>query len=475
MAAARLRRDHLSPMDALVLHMDRPTNLVMVTGVLLFDELLDFERLKATVERRLLAYERFRQRVRESRSPIGLPHWETDPYFDIAAHVHRIALPAPGDRVALQALVSDLLAVPLDFSMPPWQIHLVENYGAGCALIMRLHHCIADGLALVQVLLSLADRAPDAPWPEPLEETPRPWNPIEAILGPMVGAYDAASSAIHGAETVLHEGWETLTDPARRLEAAMVAASGARSLGKLALSPPDRHTAFQGPCGIPKRGVWSDPIALSDIKAIGKTLDATVNDVMLAAVAGALGSYLRARGESTDGLDIRVYVPVNARKPGEEVLLGNRIGAVFLSLPLGIEDPHERVVELKRRMDAIKASPEAVLLSGVLSGVGLTPVQVKRVLGNLIAAKATAVMTNVIGPREALYLAGAPIRDLMFWVPVPAGLGLGISILSYAGRVTLGITTDAGLVPDPEVILAAFRTDLEAMKSWVPAGATPQS
>jgi diacylglycerol O-acyltransferase len=470
MAAARLRREHLSPMDALVLHMDRPTNLVMVTGVLLFDELLDFERLKATVERRLLAYERFRQRVRESRTPIGLPHWEIDPYFDLAAHIHRIALPAPGDRVALQALVSDLLAVPLDFSMAPWQMHLVENYGTGCALIVRLHHCIADGLALVQVLLSLADRAPDAPWPEPLEETPRPWNPIEAVLRPVVGAYDAASSVLHDAETVLHGGWEILTDPAKRLEAARVGAGGARALGRLAASPPDRHTAFQGPCGIPKRGVWSDPIALSDVKAIGKTLDATVNDVLLAAVAGALGSYLRARGESTDELEIRVYVPVNMRKPGDEILLGNRIGAVFLPLPLGIEDPYKRVVELKRRMDAIKASPEAVVLGGVLIGVGLTPIQVKRVLGNLIAAKASAVMTNVIGPREALYLAGAPIRDLMFWVPVPAGLGLGISVLSYAGKVTLGVTTDAGLVPDPEAILAAFQADLEEMKGWVTVG-----
>ncbi|HEX6387272.1 MAG TPA: wax ester/triacylglycerol synthase domain-containing protein, partial [Anaerolineae bacterium] len=140
------KTEPLSNVDAAWLGMEHPTNLMMVSGVLTFNEPLDFERLKAVIQHRLLNFERFRQRVVQSRIPLAPAYWETDPNFDLDAHVHRIALPAPGDKAALQDMVSDLTSTPLDFSKPLWQMHVIENYGSGCAVMTRLHHCIADGI-----------------------------------------------------------------------------------------------------------------------------------------------------------------------------------------------------------------------------------------------------------------------------------------------------------------------------------------
>jgi WS/DGAT/MGAT family acyltransferase len=445
--------------------MDEPTNMAMITGVMMFDEPLDLERLKAPLKYRLLApYPRFRQRVSESSLRIGRPRWETDPTFDLSAHLHRIALPAPGDQSALQDLASDLMSTPLDFSKPLWQIHLVENYGTGCALVVRLHHCIADGLALVQVLLSLTDDTPDAPWPQPLAEMPEIRSPIEALLRPIVSTYNTVTKTVHGAESLVRDGFGLLTSPDRMLAAARLGASGALALGKLLLIGPDQRTIFRGRCGVPKRAVWSGLMPLAEVKAAGKIMDGTVNDVLLSAVAGALRRYLAGRGQPTEGVNIRAMVPVSIRPPEELGKLGNRFGLVILSLPVGIEDPVKRLAVLKRRMDAIKNTPEAFVAFGILSTMGMTPVQIEKIIVSIFARKVTAVMTNVPGPKRPVYLAGVPLKRVMFWVPSPGQLGLGISIISYAGEVIVGVATDTGLVPDPEEIVAGFHAEVEEMK-----------
>jgi hypothetical protein len=171
------------------------------------------------------------------------------------------------------------------------------------------------------------------------------------------------------------------------------------------------------------------------------------------------------RKAAVDGLDIRAVVPVNLRPESDVVKLGNRFGLVFLALPVGIADRRQRLRELKRRMDAIKASSEPMVIYGLLNAVGLTGPRIESVALQLFGSKATAVMTNVPGPREELYLAGKAMRSMMFWVPQSARLGLGVSILSYAGQVRLGVATDSGLVPDPESIIEAFQSEMSAMMS----------
>jgi hypothetical protein len=196
-------------------------------------------------------------------------------------------------------------------------------------------------------------------------------------------------------------------------------------------------------------------------------MSSTVNDVMLAAVSGALHRYMVQAGEWVDPrLSIRAMVPVSIRRPHEMDQINNRFGLVLLSLPVGIEDPLERLLVLKRRMDAIKGTPEAAVAFGILSIMGMTPIQIERLVLDFFAAKSTAVMTNVRGPGEVLYYAGARMRQMVFWVPTPGHLGLGLSIYSYAGEVSVGFATDACLVPDPEKLVDGLEAELAEMERW---------
>lgn len=456
------KREVMAPADTAWLRMEDPTNLMMITGVLLFDEPIDFGQLTELVERRMLRFDRFRQRV--SRPPLGPPVWADDPRFDIRAHMHRIALPAPGDQRALQELVSDLMSTPLDFSKPLWQFHLVEGYGSGSAVVCRLHHSIADGIALVHVLLSLTDATADpAEAGEEADERRQRRTPLEQIVTPALNAMD---TTIRVTERIMNGSGDAGPTLEQELDLNKIgdsAMAGASATGKLLLMPSDPQTLFRGRLGVAKRAAWSEHIPLDLVKTIGRTIGGTVNDVVLTAVTGALRRYLLNRGSPVDGLNIRAAVPVNLRPLGAPPRLGNRFGLVFLELPIGVEEPVARLLTLRERMEEIKGSAEAVVAFGILNGMGLVPGAVQDQIVKLFGAKATAVMTNVPGPRQPIYMAGRMISDVMFWVPQSGRLGLGVSIFSYADNVLLGVATDVGLVPDPEAIIVAFQDEFATL------------
>jgi diacylglycerol O-acyltransferase len=453
-------RKSLSSVDTAWLRMEVPSNLMMITGVMVFGAPMDRERLKATLEKRMLRFDRFRQRI--VRPIVGVPYWEEDPDFDLNYHVQLATLPTPDDQAALQDAASLLASMQLDPSRPLWQFHLIEQYGEGCALICRLHHCIGDGLALVHVLLSAADTEPDAPWPiiEPQAKRRRRPSPVRKLLRPARLAFKATRQVTG---TLLEQCHEVCTDPSHAMDLARVGVRGTVALGRLLLLWPDRKTIFKGGLNVTKRTAWSAPIPLQDIKLIGGELGGTVNDVLLTAMSGALRRYLLARGERVDGLNFRAIVPVDLRKPGTEEELGNKFGLVFLSLPVGIVDPSERLDELRRRMDGLKDTLEAPVAYGIVTTIGRLPQSMQDIVVTIFGMKGTAVMTNVVGPREHLYLAGAPLESLMFWVPQSGHLGLGVSILSYSGQVWMGAITDAGLVPDPDAIIDAFHTEFDGL------------
>ncbi len=450
--------ERFSLVDAAWLHMDEPTNMAVISGVIMFDDPLDFNVLKELIRTRLLRVRRFRQRVREPLFGVGIPQWEDDPHFDLDAHLHRIALPAPHDQQALHELVGDLMSMPLDFTKPLWQYHLVENYEGGCALICRLHHSMADGLALVQVLLSLADDAavPNAETALTVTSNENGARKRGSIFG----------NAMKLARTGTNYVRQTVTSREKLRDTALLGASGSLALGKLLFIGPDTHSMFKGKCGVMKRVAWTQALPLADVKDVAHALGGTINDTLISAVTGALRRYLEARCMDTQDMNLRAIVPVNLRAPGDLDLdsLGNRFGLVFLSLPVGVEDPLLRMAILKDRMDDIKRSPEALVAYGILGTIGATPVAVEHVINTIFGMKATAVMTNVPGPREPIYLAGNRIRTLMFWVPTPAHLGLGVSIISYAGQVNVGINTDARLIPDPDEIVSAFDEEFHALR-----------
>lgn len=452
----------LSNIDTAWFRMEDPTNLMMITGVMVFGAPLDYDRLRATLEHGLLRFDRFRQRIIRSWLPGGGYHWVDDPDFDIGYHLQRASLPPPGDQAALQDTVSLLASTQMEMTRPLWQLHLVDGYGQGCALICRLHHSIADGLALVHVLLLLADAEPDAPWPvlQPRPMAPGRGSRRGRLARPL---QSTCRTAGRFANLLPHRGREKGTSPAPALDPVRLAAGGATALGKLVLRWPDPRTAFKGELGVPKRAAWSESLVLQDVKAVGKELEGTVNDVLLTAMAGGLRRYLLGRGEAVDGLDFRAIVPVNLRRPGTEEELGNKFGLVFLALPIGIQDPTARLYELKRRMDGLKDSLEPPVTYAIVHLIGGAPVSLQDLVVDIFETKGTAVMTNVIGPKEQLYLAGAPLDAMMFWVPQSGRLGLGVSILSYADRVWLGVITDEGLVPDPEAIVAEFHTEFDEL------------
>ncbi|MCK5428963.1 MAG: DUF1298 domain-containing protein, partial [Anaerolineales bacterium] len=201
------------------------------------------------------------------------------------------------------------------------------------------------------------------------------------------------------------------------------------------------------------------------VKGIGQALGGTVNDVLLSIVTGALRRYLQSRGESVDGVNIRGVIPVNLRPIEFDGELGNKLGLVFLELPVGTSEPLSRLYELKRNMDDLKLSNEAMVAFGILNVVGAVPRKLQDIVVSIFDMKGTAVMTNVPGPKDQLYLAGAPIETVMAWVPQSGSLGLGVSIVSYFGKVWLGVATDQGLVPDPERIIGYFVDELMEMRS----------
>jgi WS/DGAT/MGAT family acyltransferase len=267
-----------------------------------------------------------------------------------------------------------------------------------------------------------------------------------------------------------HEGSESLRRPSRIVEGAGAAAEAASIVGRVLLMTPDAETPFKGPLGVQKRVAWSDNVPLADVKTVTKALGTKVNDVMLSALAGGLRDYLIARDADLSDLEIRAVIPVDLRAPERGIELGNAFGLVFLALPLSIADPVERLLETKKRMDAIKQSIEAVTFYSLLNIFGVTPRQVEEQGLNIFGSRATAVVTNVRGPGQALYIAGSKIENIMGWVPQAGRLGLGVSIFSYDGKVSVGVITDAGLVPQPEQITAAFRARFDELLAIATAG-----
>jgi WS/DGAT/MGAT family acyltransferase len=439
---------------------------MIITSLMTFDTPLDVERLKEILQVSLISrFSRFRQRLVWPELQFRRPVWEADPDFNLDDHIERVTLKPPADQAALQDFISDLMGQPLDPRHPLWRYYVVENYGTGSALVVRLHHCLADGIALIHVLLSMTDTSPDAPRPVlPVEEPdePRPasglWEETLSILPAPL------QSGARVFESLAQTGLKALENPAYAYGLARLGTRTAVAAGRLALRWPDPETIFKGPLGAEKRAVWSAPLRLADVKFIGRAFGATVNDVLLTAFTGALRCYLLSHREPVEGLSIRGIVPFNLRPQGPVRELGNKFGLVFLTLPVGVEDPIQRLRALKCCMDGIKDSPEALATYGILGTLGSLHPLLQEVAVSIFDAKGTAVMTNVAGPRQQLYLAGSPINTLMAWVPEAGRVSLGVSIISYNGKVWLGVATDKHLVPDPESFIADFNSEFGEMK-----------
>ena len=458
MAVARSKgkKTPMSRVDTAWLRMERATNLMMITGVMMFETPLDIKTLRKVIETKFLSYPRFRQKAVDT--PTGA-FWQDDADFDLEWHIRLTALPGKGGKRELERLTSQLASTPLDQTKPLWQFHLVEKFGGGSALIARIHHCYADGIALVQVLLSLTEVGEEQGRKAALA---RRWLKKEehAPVAKRVGAIDRYMQL---GGKMLEKGMDIYRDPTL---AAVLATEGvdiAKEVG-LALSlSDDPETVLKGRLGVSKRVAWAEPLPLDEVKSVSRALRCTVNDILLASATGALRSYMLERGEQLDGITIRATVPVNLRPLEHAKQLGNHFGLVFLDLPVGEPNPMRRLERVAASMKVLRKSRQAVATFGALAAVGMAPPAVQAFALEMFSRKASAVATNVPGPQMPLYLGGSKIRDLMFWVPQTGSIGLGISILSYNGAVHFGLIADAKLMPDPDSVIRRFRPEFEKL------------
>jgi WS/DGAT/MGAT family acyltransferase len=449
--------------DAAWLRMDRPTNPMVINCLLRFGDRIEPAHLLDRLQERLVdRFPKFRQR------PVGDTlrgmRWEDDPRFDLALHLQHVALPEPADEGALRDLVSDLISTPLDHDRPLWSATLIDGPGDGCALLSRMHHCIADGIALARVMLTLADGADALP---PADRSARRGVPLPPALATLAGAATSAAA------NLAHEATVTLVDPRHVGDLARTAARDAATIAKFLANPPDPHTPLHDQLGAGQRVAWSPPLPLAGVRTVAHAFGATINDVLLAAVTGVLGDHIRAAGATVPDA-IHAMVPFNLRAASEPLPreLGNRFGLLLLALPVGQPAPVTRLLEIHRRTDAIKHSHEGQIAYGILAAMGTTPSPVEARLIDLFSAKATAVMTNVPGPREPLWVTGARLDDVLVWAPSSGSLGLSVSIFSYAGHVTIGFLVNRRLTDDPQPLADGVMGQLETLAQATSAGSS---
>ncbi len=455
-AAAKIRKSPMSRVDTAWLRMERPTNLMMITGVMMFETPLNIKVLRKVIETKFLSYPRFRQKAVET--PTGA-YWQDDADFDLDWHVRLTALPGKGGKKELERFTSQMASTPLDKTKPLWQFHLVEKFGGGSALIQRIHHCYADGMALVQVLLSLTEVDIDTKRKQALAKR---WlkKDAHAPVAQRVGVIDKYMKL--GGQ-VLEKGMDFYRDPTL---AAMLASEGmdiAKEVGMALALPDDPETVLKGRLGVSKRVAWAEPMDLEEVKSVSRALRCTVNDILMASATGALRSYMLERGEHLDGITLRATVPVNLRPLEHAKQLGNHFGLVFLELPVGEANPMRRLERIAACMKVLRKSRQAVATFGALAAVGMAPPALQAFALEMFSRKASAVATNVPGPQMPLFLGGSKISDLMFWVPQTGSVGLGISILSYNGAVHFGLIADARLMPDPDSVIRRFRPEFEKL------------
>ncbi len=459
---------HVSPVDELWLHMDTPGNLMVIEGVMMFDDPLDIDRAIDVISMRLPGrYPVFRQIPVASHNPLAGDNWVDDPDFDISRHVLVRELDAPGDEGALQRYVSEQMSRPLDRSRPLWEVHFLTGYGDGTAIVQRYHHALADGTALARVLLELTDDGPD----DDLSEAARLRDEGSENVGP-VHRLPTPGQIPGAAADVMGRTWRgglhtmsrlhALAGPALLSDAMSLARSAPEMIEKLFLADSPQGP-LTGQVGIAKVAVWSRPHRLDDIKAAGRRMDATINDVMVAAVAGALRrQVIEAGGEP---VDIATMVPVNLR-PLDQPLpreLGNKFALVVLNLPVAGGSPGERLRQAKARMDAIKAGPEAIVTFGVIETLGAASPQLARTMIDFFSAKAIGVTTNVPGPTGPRYFAGMRLTGVLGWAPSAGDQTLNECIFSFDGRIQVGFKADADCIPDPQGLVGAFDDELTAL------------
>jgi WS/DGAT/MGAT family acyltransferase len=455
------KNESMRKVDTAWLRMESPSNLMMITGLMFLDKQPDYDDFIAMVESNFLSFRRFRQKAVVNSTGT---YWQDDEFFDIKGHIRRVALPGNADYAELQDFVSDLASTPLDKSKPLWQFHIVENYEKGPVLVSRIHHCYADGIALIQVILSMtsSDREKSLKLsPESNnKEYHRKLGMLKKVINP---AKKQFNKSLQLANQLKDVGLEALMNPSLIEKGVSEVSDIAAELFHALTLSDDPETIFKSKLSVRKNAAWAPSLDLESVKAIAYATGTTVNDVLISNLAGALREYMIAVGENPDGITIRATVPVNLRPLEHAKNLGNHFGLVFLKLPIFEENPLKRLKYVHNEMNELKKSKQAIVSFGLLSVIGMAPELAQNALLHQFSKKASTVLTNVPGPQIPLYIAGTKVNKMMFWVPQNGTIGMGISILSYNGKVEFGLIVDKNLISDPQNVIKEFPAQFDRL------------
>jgi diacylglycerol O-acyltransferase len=434
--------ERLSGVDSAWWRMERPNNPLTITALISFASELDVEFLKHFVAERLLAFPRFHQRIDSSG---WAPCWRSGP-ISLQHHVQEITLPDPS-RETLARWVGEECSLSMDPSRPLWSVHLVHGGPEPSSLLIKIHHSVADGFALVALLLSLIDEGQRVVLPGGFRQPPRiePWK-----QGARASRFARSISQLRQAVRLTP------------LFAKMALATPYTLAEFLTLS---RDTSFAPPTdglsGV-KRVAWSASVPVAAMKRAAKELGGTINDLLLLALTGALRRLAADSGNATPNVpNVRVAIPVNlVDLQHRTARLGNGFGLVLFELPVSQPTVESRYRAIKAGMDRLKRSPQAPVTFGVFHALGRMPEVAQDAALGLFHRRAAAVVTNVPGPQNLVSLCGTPIKSCMFWVPQSLGIGLGISFFSYAGGLRLGVVADSAVLDDPQALVDGFSSEM---------------
>ncbi len=456
--------DRLSALDAEFLDLEDGRVHMHIAGACVFDDPPPgLEEVRALVASRLDLIPRYRQRVRRVPLELGRPLWVDDPHFDLDYHLRHTALPPPGDDAAFCRLMGRIMSQPLDRDRPLWEAWLVEGLGGGqWALVFKVHHCMVDGIAGVQLLTVLLELEATAGVGEPQPWVPHP-EPRAAVK--VLGAWGGLLSDVVETTRGLPG------SAAHPITAARTVIADAEGMFRfISHLVPTRPVSIEGSIG-PHRSWAHASASLADVKTIRSAFGGTVNDVVMAAVTGGYRALLSERGDNLERAVVRSLVPVSTRRTDSQGVPDNRVSALLYELPIGVADPVERLEAVRQQMTKLKSShiPEAgevvtsignlapPMLVGPLSRVG---VRLARRFGQ---RSLNTVTTNVPGPQVPLYCLGHEMLEYRPFVPIGHGLRVGTAILSYNGGLFFGVTGDYETVPDVDVVATAAAAGIEEL------------
>lgn len=440
----------LNKVDRIMWDADAPGYPNSICGMMTFKKKLNRKKILEILEARLLQYDRFKSCVVLKKD---IPHWEKLKDFELHKHIQFFKLKKNEGYTFLQKEIGHMMSLPLDTNVPLWDARVYDHFEGGSSIVFRLHHAIADGAALISVLFSLTADSAKGSLEIAHQKRHFSWNDIRLVRN--------IRKFIHQTDVVVDEAKNLIQHPEsikKRLKLSYEVMKDASAI----ISEKENNVPFyKGEFSEVKLAAWSSPVDLQSIKQLGKKYDATVNDALLALMAGAVRRHL-IKHEQDVSEPMRIVIPVNMREKTDDVRLHNEIGMISLELPIHLTTFLRRLEFIHEKTTLLKDSPEPYLLSKLMESVAdHLPKMAKNALIKYLSTKFSASITNVPGPQGPVYFAGQQIEDIYCWIPHTAPLGVGLSLISYNGKVTNGMVIDQNMADDPDYVVKAFERELK--------------